>query len=46
VVVQYGNLAHAIFLPQWDDVVLDELILVKEEKLACASFPPWWDDVV
>jgi hypothetical protein len=44
VLVQEGNLARASFLPQWDDVSRDALMLVQEGKLAC--FPPRWDDVV
>jgi hypothetical protein len=34
VLVQEGNLAHANFPRQCNDVVRDELMLVQEEKLA------------
>jgi hypothetical protein len=44
--VQEGKLAHTNFLPRWDDVVQDVLVLVQEGKLARSSFPPGWDDVV
>jgi hypothetical protein len=37
---------NASFLPWWDDVIRNVLVLVQEGKLTCASFPPWWDDVV
>jgi hypothetical protein len=46
VLVQEGKLTCTSFLPQWDYVLQDELMLVQEGKLACASFPRWWDDVV
>ena len=44
--MEEGKLASASFPPWWDDVVLDELVLVQDGKLACTSFSPWWDDVV
>jgi hypothetical protein len=39
VLVQDGNLARASFPRWWNDVVRDEIVLVKEGKLACTSFP-------
>jgi len=34
VLMQEGKLASASFPPWWDDVVLDELVLMKDGKLA------------
>jgi hypothetical protein len=43
--VEVLKLARAIFPPWWDDVVLDEVVLMQEGKLTRANFPPQWDDV-
>jgi hypothetical protein len=32
VLVQDGKLAHASFPPWWDDVIRDELVLIKIER--------------
>jgi hypothetical protein len=39
--VQDRKLARISFLPLWNDVVLDALLVVHKGKLARASFPPW-----
>jgi hypothetical protein len=38
--------ASARFPPQWNDVVRDELVLVKKGKLTHASFPPRLNNIV
>ena len=42
--VKKGNLAHASFPLQWNDVIISALFLMQEANIACASFPPWWSD--
>ena len=44
--VQEGKLAHVSFLPWWNDVVRDALVLLQDGKLAHASFPRCWNDVI
>jgi hypothetical protein len=44
VLLQEGKLEN--FPPWWNDVVRDELVLVKEGKLTHVSYPPWWNDVI
>jgi hypothetical protein len=39
VFVKEGKLTHAIFSPQWNDVIRDALVLMQEGKLTHASFP-------
>jgi hypothetical protein len=34
--VQEGKASTCYLFPLWDDVVLDELVLVQKGKLACA----------
>ena len=43
--VQEGKLGQGIFLPRWDDIVQNELVLVQEGNLARTSFPQQWDNV-
>jgi hypothetical protein len=40
------KLACASFLPWWNDVVRDALMLMQEGVLVGTSFPPRWNDVV
>jgi hypothetical protein len=44
--LQEGNLTCTSFHPHWNDVVQDELVIVKEGKLAHVSFPPRWNNVI
>jgi hypothetical protein len=46
VLVKKGNLAHASFPLQWNDVIIYALFLMQEGNIACASFPPRWNDVI